>query len=31
LTLVNYSVGCCFQLNSRFAAQVTREPLGCPR
>jgi hypothetical protein len=25
LTLVIYSVGCCFQLNSRFAAQVSRD------
>ncbi len=28
LTLVIYSVGYGFQLNSRFAAQVSRDPLG---
>ena len=31
LTLVIYSVGCCFQLSSRFAAQVSRDPLGSHR
>ncbi len=27
-TLVIYSVGCCFQFSIRFAAQVSRMPLG---